>query len=159
MDLTGKKFGRPTVIGTGEKPRYVLCQCECGTRKEIRATNLTKQKEPTRSCGCIQREKAVEIGSQNIADNSKCRMETDMRFNTNFGVIETDKPPVNNRSGKKGVYYDVGRGLWEAYINVHGKRIHLGRYKSKEEAVKARERAEKEYFLPLIEEKNNQEDK
>lgn len=56
MDLTGKKFGRLTVIGTGEKPRYVLCQCECGNRKEIRATSLTKQKEPTRSCGCIQRE-------------------------------------------------------------------------------------------------------
>lgn len=155
MDLTGKKFGRLTVMGPASKPGYVLCQCECGNRKEIRATRLTTTKEPTRSCGCIQREVAYDIGSKNIAENSRHRLETDMQFNTNFGVIETDEPPKNNRSGHKGVWYDTGRELWEAYINVHGKRIHLGRYKTKEEAIKARERAEEEYFLPLIEEKNN----
>lgn len=156
MDLTGKKFGRLTVMGPASKPGYVLCQCECGNRKEIRATRLTTTKEPTRSCGCIQKEAAHDIGSGNIAGNSKRRLETDMKFNTNFGVIETTTPPRNNRSGHKGVYYDKSRGLYEAYINVHGKRIHLGRYGTKEEAIKARKRAEEEYFLPLIEEKNNQ---
>ena len=157
MDLTGKKFGRLTVIGPSHsRPGYVICQCVCGNRKEVRATRLTTTKEPTRSCGCIQKEVAVTIGSSNIAENSKHRMEVDMQFNTNFGVIEQDKPPVNNHSGHKGVYYDKKRELWEAYINVHGKRIHLGRHKTKEGAIKARELAEEEYFLPLIEEKNNQ---
>lgn len=156
MDLTGKIFGRLTVIGAASKHGYVLCRCECGNQKEIRATRLTTKKDPTLSCGCIQREKATAIGRGNIADNAKRRIETDMRFHTNFGVIETDKPPVNNSSGKKGVAYNKNKGMWEAYINVHGKRIHLGRYSDKEDAVKARNRAEEEYFLPLIKEKNNQ---
>ena len=40
-----------------------------------------------------------------------------------------------------------------AAISVHGKRIHLGRYHRLEDAVKARQRGEDEYFLPLIEQK------
>lgn len=43
--------------------------------------------------------------------------------------------------------------MWVAYISVHGKRIHLGRYHRLEDAVKARQRGEDEYFLPLIEQK------
>ena len=156
MDLIGKKLGRLTILCKATRPGYVLCQCECGNRKEIRANNLTKAKDPTRSCGCIQREKAFAVGCATIAENSKQRLETDTRFHTNFGVIEQNEPPKNNHSGHKGVFYNKSRGLWEAYISVHGKRIYLGRYSVKEDAVKARIRAEEEYFLPLIEEKNNQ---
>lgn len=156
MDLVGKKFGRLTVLKKASKCGYVLCQCECGNRKEIRASSITKAEKPTRSCGCIQREKAHNTGSASISRNSKNRVETDMRFNTNFGVIEQDKPPKNNKSGHKGVYYDKRRGLWYAYINIHGKRINLGRYITKEKAIQERISAEEKYFLPLIKEKNNQ---
>lgn len=155
MDLLGKKFGRLTVVGTADKKGYVVCQCECGKRKEIRATSLTKTYQPTRSCGCIHAEIVSKVGAANIASNSKTRIECDIRFNTNFGVIEQDKPPKNNRTGKKGIWFDKSRNKWEAYISVHGKRIHLGRFEKREDAEKARNYAEEEYFHPLIESKNN----
>ena len=156
MDLTGRRFGRLVVVSKTLRNGYVLCQCDCGNQKEIRATSLTKQNHPTRSCGCIQREIAGIIGTATVAENTKRRIETDVRYNTNFGVIEQDKPPVNNRSGKKGVCYNARRNLWEAYISVHRKKINLGRFAKYEDAVKARQCAEEEYFLPLIEQKNTQ---
>lgn len=155
MDLIGKKYGRLTVVENAQRKGYVVCQCECGNRLDVRATSLTKTKQPTRSCGCLHREVVHELGAQSIANNSKARIDTDVRYNTNFGVIERTEPHRNNRSGAKGVWFDTKRGQWEAYINVHGKRIHLGRFGNRDDAVKVRARAEEEYFKPLIEEKNN----
>ena len=153
MDLIGKRFGKLLVIGESERKGYVLCHCDCQNEKEIRTTSLTKQKEPTRSCGCDQKKKAREIGMRTIADNSKKRIETDMAFNTNFGVIESKRLPKNNKSGHKGVWYDSKRNNYQAFINVHGKRIRLGRFASYEKAIEEREKAERKYFAPLISEK------
>lgn len=152
-DVIGKRFGKLTVTTRASRKGYVVCACDCGTVKEIRATSLTKAYQPTRSCGCNQREVAKSIGSKTIANNSKQQIETNFRHNTNFQVIEKTTPPKNNRSGHKGVWWDNRRGMYQAYIQVHGKRIHLGRYYTYEDAVKARERAEEEYFAPLINEK------
>lgn len=155
MDLLGKKFGRLTVVENAQRKGYVTCLCECGARLEVRATSLTKTKQPTRSCGCLHRERVREIGAGNIAENSKARIDTDVKYHTNFGVIEREEPHKNNHSGVKGVWFDKRREMWEAYINVHGRRIHLGRFGNRDDAVKARAFAEEEYFKPLIEEKNN----
>ncbi len=151
MDLIDRRFGRLVVIGQAKRKGYVMCQCDCGNKKEIRATQLTLKKQPTRSCGCIQREKAFEIGSKTIADNSKAKNDTNMAFNTNFQVIENSKLPRNNRSGHKGVWFEAKRQLYQAFIQVHGTRIHLGRFAKYEDAVKARIEAEEKYFTPLIE--------
>jgi hypothetical protein len=77
-----------------------------------------------------------------------------MSYRTNFQVIENESLPKNNTSGHKGVWWDKNREMWEAYIQVHGKRKYLGRYHKYEDAVKARELAEEEFFEPLIERKN-----
>ena len=56
-DLTGKQFGRITVLSRAEnrgKQTYWLCQCSCGAKKEICAYNLTKGL--TKSCGCLSAE-------------------------------------------------------------------------------------------------------
>lgn len=156
MDLLNKRFGKLLVIGLSERKGYVLCRCDCKNEKEIRATNLTKQKEPTRSCGCDQKKKAREIGTKTIAGNSKKRIETDMKFNTNFGVIENSVLPKNNKSGHKGVWYNPQRGLYETFITVHSKRIFLGRFASIEKAIEEREKAELKYFTPLISEKQKE---
>lgn len=156
MDLIGKVFGRLTVVENAQRKGYVLCKCECGRYKEIRANSLTKTYQPTRSCGCIHTESVRRIGAATISKNSRSRIETDTRYNTNFGVIEQKNPPKNNRSGKKGIWFNEKRGKWEAYISVHNRRIHLGRYDNREDAEMARNKAEEEYFIPIIEEKNNQ---
>lgn len=64
-DLTGKKFGRLTVIEqaedhvflNGKKAAQWLCKCDCGNYITVLGNNLTRNH--TRSCGCLQREKAA----------------------------------------------------------------------------------------------------
>lgn len=56
-DLTGKKFGRLTVIGLddrGTRRTYWVCQCECGNIKVARSDALVSGR--TKSCGCIKKE-------------------------------------------------------------------------------------------------------
>ena len=148
------RYGKLTVIGFDGK--YAVCKCDCGNTKNIRKTSLTSKKCPTKSCGCIQRQIAHNTGNKTIAENGRKQIERNKSYHTNFQVITQDKPPVNNTSGTKGVSWNKQRNGWDAYINIHGKRIRLGRYAKYEDAVKERKRAEEEYHLPLIEElKNN----
>lgn len=52
----------------------------------------------------------------------------------------------DNRSGIKGVYWDSRRNLWQAEIKVAGKREHLGRFATIDEAASARRLAEDRLF-------------
>ena len=80
-------------------------------------------------------------------------MKTNLRYRTNFQVIEDVNPPKNNTSGYKGVSWDASRKKWTAYISVHNKRIFIGRYSSLDDAVEARRDAEEKYHQPLIDQK------
>ena len=56
-DLTGKRFGRLTVIGVddrGTRKTYFNCQCDCGNIKSIRSDSLLCG--AIRSCGCLKTE-------------------------------------------------------------------------------------------------------
>lgn len=150
MNLIGRNFGRLRVIANDRaKPGYVICECKCGNKVSVRSYNLTK-KNPTQSCGCIQKETMSEIGRRTIQANSAKRLETNMRYNTNFQIIESEEPAKNNKSGHKGVWYDPTRGRYEAYITLHRKKICLGRFPKLEDAIRARKTAEDELFAPLI---------
>lgn len=151
MDVIGKTFGKLTVIGPGERKGYVLCRCECGVTKEIRATNLTKKTKPTQSCGCVQRKIASDVGSATLSENARDLRESNSHWKTNFSSISRKKPPKNNTSGAKGVAWNLEKERWEAYIGVHGKRIRLGYFSRKEDAEEARKNAERRYHIPLIE--------
>lgn len=59
-DLTGKRFGKLTVIKKVEKPInstregfFWLCKCDCGNEKIVCGKELGFY---TNSCGCIRRE-------------------------------------------------------------------------------------------------------
>lgn len=60
QDLTGKKFGRWTVLSLAVRARdnggasRWLCRCECGTERSVLALQL--KSEMSRSCGCLKRE-------------------------------------------------------------------------------------------------------
>lgn len=60
-DLTGQRFGRLMVeYCLPEKKNNKIvwhCRCDCGNEKNVIGSSLTKQNEPTRSCGCLQKEK------------------------------------------------------------------------------------------------------
>lgn len=141
-------FGLLKVIGTEGKD--AICECECGTIKKIRKGSLTKRKAPTKSCGCLRHKALVDAGRMTIEKNSKQQIETNKKYNTNFQVITSQKPPRNNKSGMKGVRFRPDRKKWEVYLNIHGKRLHLGCYDTYDKAVAVRQEAEKEYYKPLI---------
>jgi hypothetical protein len=52
----------------------------------------------------------------------------------------------DNKSGVRGVSFNIRDGIWTSCITVNKKRIDLGRHKSFEKAVAARQRAEIEYY-------------
>ena len=55
----------------------------------------------------------------------------------------------NNKTGHRGVCFESKAQKYRAYINVCGEKIRLGYFSILEDAVKAREDAEKFYFSPL----------
>lgn len=63
-DLTGKRFGRWTVLYQSDskfKTRMTMwhCRCDCGTEKDIGRSNLVNGK--TKSCGCYRKEKSQKL--------------------------------------------------------------------------------------------------
>ena len=52
----------------------------------------------------------------------------------------------NNTSGHAGVFWNKQINKWVASIRVHPKRINLGNFDTKEEAVAARKTAEEKYY-------------
>lgn len=66
-DLTGKKFGKLTVIGLGEprikpcgKPvRIWKCQCDCGNETNVCTSDLNSGH--TTSCGCVKKNILADI--------------------------------------------------------------------------------------------------
>ena len=67
-DLTGKRFGRLVVIErveshiqpNGQRKTQWLCQCDCGEKIIIKASDL--KSGHTRSCGCLRIEKITKHG-------------------------------------------------------------------------------------------------
>lgn len=67
IDLTGRKFGRLTVIGRvkTDKPRtFWRCSCRCGG--ETTTSSLNLRGGQTRSCGCLQRERTAKANTTRI---------------------------------------------------------------------------------------------
>lgn len=69
-DLRGEKFGRLTPLYPLEKrvKRFIVwhCICDCGNECDVIGSHLTSGH--TKSCGCLQSEKAKEIGSSHFKD-------------------------------------------------------------------------------------------
>lgn len=158
-DLTGLRFGKLVVLHRDpERNGYWVCQCDCGQRTSVWGASLTKRKINTQSCGCIQQEFAVKQGIQSIGKNREKQISINKTLKTNIQVIKTRTPPKNNKSGMKGIWWDESRQMWQAYIQLHGKRKQLGRYVKKEDAIAARREAEELYFEPLLKEAENREE-
>lgn len=62
IDLTGKRFGRLTVLKRATDKQYKrphwLCQCDCGNQKIIHGDSL--RGGLTQSCGCLQKERTSQ---------------------------------------------------------------------------------------------------
>jgi len=67
-DLTGKKFGRWTVMGPAKENRIQkwICRCDCGTERTVGGNTLSTG--ASSSCGCLQRDVAAEQCKETVKD-------------------------------------------------------------------------------------------
>lgn len=99
VDLTGKKFGKLTVLGVDDRntrKTYWNCICECGNVKSARADSL--QEGRVKSCGCLKKEQdminltkhhnhymsGTRIYHIWIGLRNRCNKKTDIRH-SNYG--------------------------------------------------------------------------
>lgn len=146
LDLSRQRFEKLTVIersGSSENGRALwLCQCDCGNRIVTSATSL-RRGEST-SCGkCLTNER-IEHARKDLLTNK-----------TIDGVqvpLLTKKVRSDSGTGHKGVHRRLrnGKEKFEVTITVKGKRKYIGTFTNINDAIKARQQAEKEYFDPYI---------
>lgn len=81
IDLTGRQFGRLTVIHRDHDKQtrsvYWICVCECGNRISVRASHLSDG--GTKSCGCISPNFKDLIGQRFARLFVKARVENNRR--------------------------------------------------------------------------------
>lgn len=73
----------------------------------------------------------------NGEDNRFCNL----RLATHAQNMQNMKIPKTNTSGHVGVYFENYTKKWRAMIEINGKKISIGRFCDKQEAVFAREKA------------------
>lgn len=137
-DLTGNRYGELIVVQRCKEnnkhniPQWE-CKCNCGNTKIINGSDL--KSGYYKSCGCKKYE------------GFKKHIDQDKREGTRLTALHMTKGK-RNKSGVKGVCKHRGN-KWRAYIGFKGKQINLGVYEDKEDAIKARKQAEKEYYEPI----------
>jgi hypothetical protein len=106
VDLTGKRFGKLTVVKRVDKPEklksafsFWLCECECGNSKIMSSNDLKKGEHNSKSCGCYSKrgnpQNLKEWVSQHLKDTF-----TDLN-GERFGiltVVEQVPSPKNNEA-------------------------------------------------------------
>ena len=138
IDLSGKRFGRLTVLYPTDKRsgNSVIwhCRCDCGNDADVSSVN---RKGQTTSCGCF----SAEVHRESIF-SAKAKRKSDHVYGTDVKLLM--HPPIaTNTSGTPGVTYDKSVRTWKAYITFRGHRYYLGSSVDKEIAVEIREEAEK----------------
>lgn len=102
IDITGQRFGRLTALKPTENRNSKgsimwLCECDCGTIKEICIADL--RNKGTVSCGCLAKEKASER-FKNLTRHQRYEFAmkdiTGQRFGKLIAIRPTDKRDGTN---------------------------------------------------------------
>lgn len=98
IDLTGKRFGRLTVIEyvgvpLGKQRCHWLCVCDCGTKKQV--DRLSLRNGDMQSCGCLLTEKITKHG-----------LHKSKEYQTYHDMLQRCNNPNN-----KGWHWYGGRGI------------------------------------------------
>jgi len=88
-----------------------------------------------------ERGQYVDHINHNTLDNRR----SNLRICSNGANLRNGKIRPNNKSGYTGVFH-TKYDTWTSFIKVNYKRIYLGSFKTFEEAVMAREIAERKYW-------------
>ena len=91
--MIGKRFGRWTIMyplkkRTKRREKVWHCKCDCGNERDVTSYLLTSGQ--SKSCGCLQKEIAAEIGHKSLIDITGQR----------FGQLVAIKPVLSNNREK-----------------------------------------------------------
>lgn len=107
LDMTGKRYGRLTVLGvskkvqSGKRKRYYWdCVCDCGNSIEVRTDVLTQGM--TKSCGCLKKEQ----DKTNLVANHSHKLSHTKLWDAYYGMIGRCYNPNDYRYADWG-----GRGI------------------------------------------------
>jgi hypothetical protein len=105
-DLTGKKFGRWTVLKLhSESPTKWLCKCKCGNKRIVKAGNLTRKNNASLSCGCLMK----ELASKRFITHG-CSRSKNKEIHSTYRTWHDMKQRCLNKKNKR--YYLYGdRGI------------------------------------------------
>lgn len=85
IDITGKQFGRLTVIKYNGDSEW-LCQCDCGNKVSVKTYNLNSGN--TKSCGCLQKDRTSEASFISLIGNRYGKLLVVERVENNcFGHV------------------------------------------------------------------------
>ena len=150
--LQNQRYGRWLVLESQPAKTSrakVACRCDCGKLAEVRVSHL--QDGFTKSCGCLNRDQHSERAVTPV--EALAALDAKRIDGTSILRIQRNgKANRNSKSGVLGVSQIQKSGRWRAVINLRGRHIAVGTYKTMEEAAKARKEAEEKYYKPIIEE-------
>ena len=97
-DLTGKKFGRWTVLKyAGKGSGKWTCKCDCGTIKDVKTANLTHGWSI--SCGCYREEKCIKA----VTTHGQSRTKLYKVWNSMKQRCENSKIKYYKNYGARGI--------------------------------------------------------
>lgn len=149
-DISNQVFNSITALYPTEKrdkKGNVIWHCvcnDCGTQLDLSYNELLYTNR--KSCGCKKRKH-----NENLPD-----LLTHVA-GTSIDMLRSEKLPTNNTTGHKGVYYIKGK--YTAKIVFQKKAYYLGNYEKYEDAVAAREAAEKLLLQGTLEHYNKWQEK
>ena len=116
IDLTGKKFGRLTVIKrifNQKKGTYWLCQCDCGNTKEVYGRDL--KNGTIKSCGCLRKEilsktKTIDLTGKKFGRLTVLK-KSNIKNNSNRDVYWDCLCECGNRVSVNGNHLRNGKSL------------------------------------------------
>lgn len=137
-DITGERFGRLVALEpTGEirnGSALWRCRCDCGREDVFPLGSLRFGNR--RSCGCLERETKARqaIAMQEHLGRTDGTALASLR----------SKRERDNSSGRVGVSYNATNKKWYARAQLQGRTYWLGAHPTREAAIRARERFERE---------------
>lgn len=135
--IVGRRFGSLVVIERIDHNHF-SCRCDCGNICN-RSYNSLVNYLTTRCDDCAKAARTAAVAATFIAGTQPCKI----KINPN--------PTKSNKSGIVGVNWDKARGKWQASIRFQGRKYNLGRFDNIQDAIDARQAAEREIFGNFIE--------
>ncbi|MED4352198.1 hypothetical protein P9265_07595 [Schinkia azotoformans] len=153
-DLTGKRFGRLTVIEKTDikkQGRTVWsCKCKCGNEINVVSTYLTTGE--TKSCGCLKEEQ----NEVNLREEYESK-RIDGVVKPLFKGVEPRKDSSTGYRGVSKYYTRKSKELrYRAWITVNSKRYYKSGFETAEDAYYNGRLKLEELYLPKTEERDNE---